>query len=163
MSPAAGNWGCKVMQSSASVLRWIIKSRVWPSHWPKKNQTFKLCDVQTLKLCWQEVLLSRNPSRSCGHLSHAWLSAWEQGEGEGWTENKNWWHLALSGLFLSGSKLLPASYLLPFQTRRQRCQLPCPQAAVGKRLHTAPCTPLSAAGFHSHKLSISLLLASIQS
>lgn len=53
-------------------------------------------------------------------------------------------------------------YLQPSRTRRQHCPLPCPQVAVGRPPHTAPCTPLSAAMFHSHTLSTSLLSAPSQ-
>lgn len=40
------------------------------------------------QLWGQEVLLSRNPSRSCGHLSHTGLPAREQGEGKSYMERK---------------------------------------------------------------------------
>lgn len=53
-------------------------------------------------------------------------------------------------------------YLRLSQTRRRRCSLPCLLVAAGTPPRTAPCTPPSAATFHSHTLSTSLRLAPSQ-
>lgn len=112
-----------------------------------------------LQLWGQEVLLSRNPSGSCGYLGHTGLSACEQWEGKSWTERNrviSLFYFCREAKLLVICVLLLFFYLQPSHKHRQQCPLPCHRAAVGRPPHIAPCTHLSAAEFDSHTLSTSL-------
>lgn len=78
------------------------------------------------------------------------------------TEKRSFWYFVFFGSKERYQDCRCFLYLRPSQTRRRRRSLPCLRVAAGTPPRTAPCTPPSAATFHSRTLSTALRLVPSQ-